>query len=313
MTDSVTKGGPLRIALASCDPYPPVADDEVLLRQALRARGADVEDPAWDAPIDWSRFDAVLIRTTWNYHERKEAFVAWSEATSAVTRLFHGPEVIRWNSDKRYLAALEARGVRLAETAWLAIGMPLAEAAREIRTRAERWTRGFLKPVVGANAWRTLAFDAGEAGLGQALAFLQAEATDANGRLTAGFMLQPYLASVESEGERSLIWIDGAPAHAIAKVPAPGDYRVQEDWGAKDFRIEAEPELRELATRAIDAAEAIVRQRLLYARIDTLRDAAGRLVLNELELVEPALFFRHAPETAERLAAALLARLATPA
>lgn len=299
-----------RIALASCDPYPPVADDEGGLRAALDTLGAGVEAPAWDAPLDWSRFDAVLIRTTWDYHERHADFVAWSERVARVTRLFHGPDVIRWNTDKSYLAALAAAGVPLAETRWLGIGMPLADALCAVADVAERWTRAFLKPIVGANAWRTLAFAGDPEGLASAARLLGTVATVATGdRLTAGFMLQPYFPSVESEGERSLVWIDGAPAHGVAKVPARGDYRVQEDWGAADFPIAPDPELTALAARAVGAAEAILGQRLLYARVDALRDRDGRLVLNELELVEPCLFFRHGPEAAERLARALLERL----
>ena len=297
-----------RIALASCGPFPPVADDEGPLCAALEALGACIEVPAWDAAVDWSRYDAVLIRTTWDYHERQAEFVAWSEHVASVTRLFHGPDVVRWNTDKSYLAALAAGGVPLAETVWLAAGMPLAGALRAITASAERWGRAFLKPIVGANSWRTLAFEADEAGLAAA-ATLLASVAGAAETLAAGFMLQPYLPSVETGGERSLIWIDGAPSHAVAKVPVRGDYRVQEDWGASDFGITAEPELADLATLAIRVAEGILGQRLLYGRADTLRDRDGRLVLVELELVEPCLFFRHGPDAGDRLARGLWARL----
>ncbi len=277
------------------------------MRAALEALGARVDAPPWDAEVDWAAYDAVLIRTTWDYHERRAEFVAWSERVASVTRLFHGPDVVRWNTDKSYLRALAAAGIPLAETVWLALGTPRVEALRAVSAAAARWGRAFLKPIVGANAWRTLAFAHDEAGLEAAARLLAAPGDGPH--LAAGFMLQPYLPSVEAEGERSVIWIDGALSHGVAKVPARGDYRVQEDWGASDVGTVPDPELADLATRAITAAETILGQRLLFGRADALRDRDGRLVLVELELVEPCLFFRHGPDAGERLARALWARL----
>lgn len=284
-----------RIAFASCDPFPPVVDDEEPLRAALRAHGLEVSDPPWDADVDWSRFAAVVLRTPWDYQFRADAFVAWCERASRVTRLFHGPGVVRWNIDKRYLAALAARGVPIAETIWIAAGQggeALAEAARR------GWTRGFLKPVVGANAAFTLRFALDEAGLAAAAAHLASFADKA-------FMLQPYLASVERAGELSLIVIDGEVTHGVRKIPTAGDYRVQEDWGARDEAWRPDEAALALARAALTEASAILGERLLYGRADLLLDERG-YVLNELELIEPALFFRHAPHAAARLADALV-------
>ena len=104
------------IALASCDPFPPVADDEEPLRAALRRRGFEVFDPPWDdRAFDWSRCAAVLLRCTWDYQRRAPEFLAWCERVATQTRLFHPPEVVRWNIDKRYLRALD---VPIAPTTW---------------------------------------------------------------------------------------------------------------------------------------------------------------------------------------------------
>jgi glutathione synthase/RimK-type ligase-like ATP-grasp enzyme len=118
-------------------------------------------------------------------------------------------------------------------------------------------------------------------------------------------LLQPYLGSVETAGERSAIFIDGAFSHAVRKVPVPGDYRVQDDFGAEDRPVELTAGERRLARAAVAAAGGD----LLYARVDLLADDRGRPRLSELELVEPSLFFRHHPAAAERLAGALLRRL----
>jgi len=286
-----------RIALASCDPFPAVVDDEEPLRSALRVRGYEVVDPAWDAAFDWASCAAVLLRCTWDYHTRCDEFVAWCERTARLTHLFHGPHIVRWNVDKRYLAQLAARGVPIAPTVWLD---PESVDLDAIRAAARGWRRGFLKPVVGANASDTLRFSCDEAGLEAALAHVRTTSVP--------FMLQPYLDSVERDGELSIIAIDGEPSHAIRKVPAAGDYRVQEDWGARDEPWLPDPAALKRARDALGAAADLLGERLLYGRVDLLKGDDG-YVLNELELVEPALFFRHSHATAERLAAALCARL----
>lgn len=284
------------IALASCDPFPPVADDEEPLRAALRRRGFDVFDPPWDdRAFDWSRCAAVLLRCTWDYQRRAAEFLAWCERVATQTRLFHPPEVVRWNIDKRYLRALD---VPIAPTTWLEPGDPLALEATIIEA-TRGWTRGFLKPVVGANAEGTLRFTPDADGIAAAVALA--------GRAPA--MLQPYLDSVEAQGELSIVTIDGRPSHALRKIPVAGDYRVQEDYGASDVPAEADGEAAAIATRAIARASEILGTRLLYGRVDLLGLPDGGWVLNELELIEPAMFFRQRPEAGEALAAALVARL----
>lgn len=281
-----------------------MVDDEEPLRSALRERGYEVVDPAWDADFEWSSCAAVLLRCTWDYHTRCGAFVAWCERTDRVTRLFHGPHIVRWNVDKRYLAQLAARGVPIAPTLWID-GRQVREPIGPIDERAIRAAlsgaqRGFLKPVIGANASDTLRFACDDAGFARALEHLR--------KTPGAFMLQPYLDAVERVGELSIITVDGAPAHGIRKVPAAGDYRVQEDWGARDEPWQPDPAALALAECALEAAASILGERLLYGRVDLLQSDAG-YVLNELELVEPALFFRHSHATAERLAAALCERI----
>ncbi len=239
----------------------------------------------WDDPsIDWSAFDAVLIRTTWDYQEKREAFVEWAERLPVP--LYNPADTVRWNTHKSYLRDLESRGVPVVPTEWLERG-----TRPDIASLCARrgWTRGFLKPCVGATSRETLRFDAGDPAA-------QAHAD----RLLAreDLMLQPYLARVETEGELSAIFIDGELTHGVRKVPVAGDYRVQDDFGAKDYPIDF-PDV-PLARRAVEAAG----RTLLYARADFLVGPHG-LVLTELELVEPSLFFRHNLRAADRLARAV--------
>lgn len=310
---------PTRLALATCSNLPDWEVDDRPLVAAFEARGVEVAEPVWDDPaVDWAGFDACLIRTTWDYMERPDEYLEWAERVATVTRLFNPPGAVRWNLHKRYLRDLEERGIPTVPTVWLPRGST-PEIAEILARRG--WRRAFLKPMVGATARETLRFATDEAGLARAQAHLD--------RLLPqeGLMLQPYLSRVETEGERSAIFFDGTSAgtdgrlafsHAVVKRPVPGDYRVQDDFGASDAPVALEP-------RELEVARAAVAQvaqsglwasgaegdgdRLLYGRVDLLRGDPQEVFVTELELIEPSLFFRHAREAAPRLAEALLRRL----
>lgn len=293
----------MRLALASQLDLPAWEVDDAPLHAALRAAGATIAQPGWDDPtVDWSGFDAVLLRTTWNYAWDRDAFVAWLWGISGQTRVLNRPRVAEWNSHKGYLIDLEAAGTAIAPTLWLDPKRPADLAA----LLAERgWDRGFIKPVFGQTARETLRFDTDPAGLAMAQAHVD--------RLlpAEGLMVQPYLARVETEGEFSVIFVDGQPCHGVRKIPVPGDYRVQDDFGATDQPWTPTEGLEDLSRQAMAAAELALalEEPLLYGRADWLRDDAGAWVLTELELIEPSLFFRHGPETAGVLADAWLRRL----
>lgn len=296
----------MRLAIASCRSLPAWEKDDLPLLQALRDGGAEVEVVAWDDEgVRWGEFDACLIRTTWDYWDdgeggdRREEFVAWTERVGAATRLFNPAPIIRWNTHKRYLRELERAGARLAPTLWLAQGsrIDLAETLRE-----RGWGDAFIKPQVGACARGTLRFKADEAGTAAAQAHLDSYLAQED------MLLQPYLRRVETEGETSLIFFDGAFSHAVQKIPVPGDYRVQDDFGASDRGAQVSAEQIAAAGALVEAAGG-EHAPLLYARVDMMRDDQGEWVLGELEAVEPSLFFRHDPAAAGRLAAALLRRV----
>lgn len=294
----------MRIALPSYRQLRQWEVDDQPLHEALQARGAVVAMPFWDEPgTDWASFDAVLIRTTWNYQEARDAFVLWAEHVESVTRLFNPARVVRWNTHKSYLHDLSRRGVRITPTVWLEPGRRV-DVTELCETH--RILRGFLKPMVGSTARETLRFTCDRDGLAAAQTHVD--------RLLPreGLMLQPYRENVETEGELSLIVIDGEPTHGVRKVPVPGDYRVQDDFDAADMPHTFTAAEMEGLTAVVSAAEAelgLDPGSLLYARVDVLRAPDGGLDLNELEIVEPSLFFRHGAAAAERLAAGLVARV----
>ena len=278
----------MKIALASCDNLPGWEVDDLPLIAELESLGAEVHTPAWTGEVDWDAFDATVIRTTWDYHTRPQEYLDW---TRTVPRLFNSLPVIEWNINKSYLRDLESRGIPIAPTIWIQTGAQasVADALDQLQT-----TTGFLKPLVGACASDTLRFNADE--IEQAQSFLDE-------RSNQEMMIQPYLRSVESEGELSAIFVDGEFTHGVQKIPVKGDYRVQDDFGAEDrpysFTQEEIHSMKTIFNHVPDGDS------LLYARVDYLRADDGLLLLNELELIEPSMFLRHSVEAAIKFANAI--------
>ncbi len=275
----------MRVAIASCAFVPEEFQDDPLLAAALRRREASVGRIAWDDPaINWHGFDLVVVRSTWDYTRRRDRFLAWAEGIGE--RLRNRPQVIRWNSDKRYLADLADRGIPVVPTVWGPDA--LDEAA------ARGWQELIVKPAVSAGARDTFRVPAGEA-------------RDTVGRVAhrGEVMVQPYLGSVAEHGELSVVLVDGAPTHAVLKRPAEGEFRVQLELGGAMRRITLDEETERAARRVVEAVD----QSLLYARVDMLRDDDGQLLLAELEVTEPSLYLSHAPEVVDVLAEAVLGRL----
>jgi glutathione synthase/RimK-type ligase-like ATP-grasp enzyme len=281
----VPVGRPVRvtIALATCAAFPDGDGDDRLLTAALpEARFAVWDDPA----VDWAAFDLVVIRSTWDYQDRHDAFLAWARS---VPRLVNPAEVIAWNTDKRYLA--EVPGA--VDTTFVARGGAFAAPAGEY----------VVKPSVSAGTRDTARFGPGEDARARALV----QRIHASGRTA---MVQPYLGAVDELGETALLFFDGAFSHAIRKGPllTPGADPHDDVFAAEDIEPrDPPPGERELAERVV----AHVRGRfgdLAYARVDVVPGPGGPQLL-ELELTEPSLFFAQGDGAAERFAVALRSRV----
>ena len=280
--------------LTLSDPADYVIDDD-LARRPLAALGWHVEAVPWDREgVRWAGFDAVVIRSPWDYQDRPDAFLAvLEEIERSGAPLFNGLDLVRWNLRKTYLRELEAKGVPIVPTVWRDRLRPgdLAAVHAEVGT-----DEVVVKPVVSANADGAFWLGrAGEEGLAA-----RCEATFADRAL----MAQPFVPAVVEEGEFSLFYFDGAHSHTILKTPKPRDFRVQEEHGGLIQAVHAEPAL--LAAGA--AAMRAIGEAPLYARADLVRSPAGPFWLMELELIEPALYFRMHADAPGRFAAALDAR-----
>lgn len=276
------------VALVTCAEFPVLPVDDHLLAEELRRRGLRAEPVVWDdSGFDWSQPKVCVLRSTWDYTTRLAEFLTWAERVATVTALWNPWEVIRWNTHKSYLRSLAEAGVAVAPTVWLETG----SSADLPGLMAEHgWTDAVVKPVVALSARETI----------RVSAHAPTEAQSHLDRVLAkeAVMVQPFFEAVESEGELSLLFIQGEFTHAIRKRPAPGDFRVQHEYGGREERVEPSGEELALGQAALRAAGF----ETLYARVDVMRGNGGQLCLMELELVEPSLFFGHAPEAASRLA-----------
>ena len=268
-------------------------DDEVPLAEALRARGHEPVVAVWADPgVDWAGFDAALIRSTWDYFRRRDEYVAWAFRAGALTRLFNPPELVRFTTHKFYLRELERGGAAIIPTEFVPAGSRVDLAAL---LEARGWTAAVLTPAVSADSFATLRATRGEPEAGQHHLDFHLRERD--------MMVQAYMPAVAEPGERCLVAIDGELSHAVRKrsLFLGGRHAGPEGLPVPIADDEAEAARRILAL--------VPGGPPLYARIDLVRDPAGRPRLMELELAEPSLFFAEGPGSAARLVAALERRV----
>lgn len=272
-----------------------VSDDDHVLRGALERRGVRVHPQVWGGTVP--RGAAVLIRSTWDYVDHPERFVAWLDHLDDQGAIVHNPTAtVRWNMHKRYLTDLAERGVAVVPTRVLdrGSGVTLDEVVS-----ATGWEDVVVKPAIAGSARLTIH----QAREGR-------EATERHlARLldTEDALVQPFVADVSARGEVSVVAVAGRPQHAVRKRAPAGEWRVQYEFGGTVEPIDLDVELVGAARAVLAALEVVP----LFARVDLAR-IDGRLHLMELELIEPNLFFDFVPQSAPALAEALVAALVDP-
>ncbi len=287
----------ISIALVTCTDIPDLEPDDRLLIEPLQARGADVTVAVWDDPnVDWNSFDLVVLRSPWDYTPRRDQFVAWADS---VKNLVNAAGIVEWNTDKRYLAELQAAGARVVSTTWVSPDQPNWDMPAE-----GEWV---IKPSVSAGSRDTGRYDlSSPEHRTHAAAHLKRLVT--SGRVA---MIQPYLEAVDTYGETALIFFGGAFSHAIRKGPMLDgpDLGVEGLYKAEAI-VPRTPSEAELDTaRAVLAAVPESLPAAVYARVDVIPGPDGRPTLVELELTEPSLFLEHSDGAPGRLADALIALL----
>jgi hypothetical protein len=264
-----------------------VFDDDLAIPH-LSELGWDVETVSWRKPdANWGQYDAVVIRTPWDYQKEPEAFLkTLDEIAASGARLANPVDICRWNYAKTYLQEIGDMGMNIVPTIWGedAPNEPLFDSW-QAQFNAEKI---IVKPTVSATAEYTYLLDK-----------FAPELTDVFA--ARPYMAQPFIESVVSEGEFSLFYFNGEYSHTILKTPKPKDFRVQEEHGGIITEVQPERPLKQTAEKILT----YIGEKLLYARIDLVRDADGIFKLMELELIEPALYLRMNEGAPKRFAEAI--------
>lgn len=261
------------------------------LDAALGARGIDGRWVCWDdRGVDWSAADLVAVRSTWDYHRRLPAFLAWARSVEGVAPVLNGAEVFAWNADKGYLVEL-ATEVPVVPTAVLAD----TDLVGGLTTALARWGTVVIKPCVGAGGRGVVVADS----LDDWRLF----------DLAAGpWVVQPLVESVRTSGETSVYVLGGRAVAQVDKSVAGDEVRVHEMYGGSSRPVPLDPDRARVAEQAVGAAARLRDADLAYARVD-LMEWEGEWAVSELELIEPGLYLDVDPGIAEPFADLVAARL----
>lgn len=274
--------------------------DLSLIVRALGDRGivADIVD--WhDAAADWSKYSMAIVRSPWDYHRRYSEFLQWLDVVSSQTTLHNSAEIIRWNTDKTYLAELIEAGIDVIPTRYVRNAEDIVLVSNEGMLERDI----VIKPTISAGSNNTERHEESPvkaaAHLGQLI----------DGGMAA--MVQPYQRFIDERGETGMLYFNGEFSHAFRKgaILATGEnikngLFVEEDIGPRDPNAQE----RELGEAVMNFVQNKFGTAPLYARVDVVRGSGGYPVLMELELAEPSLFLHTSPDSATRFASAVVAR-----
>ncbi len=281
----------MRIAFATFAKQPEIAADEEPLAAYLHQHGITVVPVIWDdSQADWKQYDAIVIRSTWDYYRKIEAFDAWLNTLEALgCKVLNPVPVMQWNKHKQYLKLFEEHGILVPEYAYC----QRHEAANLSTMLRERgWNKVVVKPAVSAGAFNTWV---------STTATAEADQEKLNAMLQeSDVFVQRFMDEINDE-ELSLLFFDKTYSHAVRKNAAAGDFRIQTQYGGTITPITPTPGV----LRAAEAVMELVDEPLLYARVDGLVGRDGRFYLMELELIEPRLYMAHSEHANENFYNAL--------
>lgn len=265
-----------------------ILEDDGLLQNELERQGISSVRVDWARKdVDWSQYKCVVFRTTWDYFDRFEEFSQWLSAVSKQTKLCNPYSIIKWNMDKHYLKDLESKGIPVTPSRFVEKGNTVNIEDEILKSG---WHELVIKPCVSGAARHTYRVNKLNA---------KAIETVVNELLKhESFVYQPFLESVLTQGEDTLMLFDGKFSHAIRKLAKPGDFRVQDDHGGTVHDYQPDAEQIEFAEKAMAVCSTLPS----YGRVDMVRDNQGKLALMELEMIEPELWLRKHPPSAKLFA-----------
>lgn len=265
-----------------------ILTEDEMATNALRSKGLRVHRVDWaDPDFDWTSTSSALFRTTWDYFHRFGEFSQWLNKVENLTQLINPAKQVKWNLDKHYLLDLNKSGVHIPQSLFLEVGYEhgLEEAYKQCG-----WDQAILKPAISGAARHTYVINAES--------IHQYRDVFDNLIRKEALMLQPFLHNVVSHGEIAFMLFGGKFSHAILKKAKDGDFRVQDDFGGTVHDYKPTQQEIEFAEQVISVVSPIP----VYARLDVVFDNQNQLTVSELELIEPELWFRNFPESANMLA-----------
>ncbi len=276
-----------------------ILEEDRLLSAALQERGWSTQRVDWSREdVDWSAYRGVVLRTTWDYFERFEAFEAWLDRLQGHGGVLNPLPTIRWNLDKHYLGELAAAGVPTIATQFVERGSDRSLASV---IAAQGWDEVVTKPAVSGAARQTYRVRADQVQAHEA-GFAELVEHEA-------MLVQPFMPGIVAHGEVTVVVMNGRPTHAVCKRAKAGDFRVQDDHGGTvHAHVATEAQLK-VAAQAVEACAATP----VYGRVDMVTGPDGVPQVMELELIEPELWLRFEPSAAAAFADAIVERLTPPA
>lgn len=283
-----------KIIFATYDEAPELnSEDSVLLGSLSKIDIVADVSPWSNQKTNWENYDAVIVRSTWDYYKRYSEFSQWLGQLQIIQKNVWNPvPVLKWNSNKKYLQEFEKKGIKIIPTIWLNKNdTPLEEIMKN-----NSWDRAVIKPTVSAGSFHTYN-----------LTIENSRKVERDIEPLFGqydFMLQPFMSEVVDEGEWSLLFFNGTFSHAVLKTPKSGDFRVQPKYGSLVRLVSPSEKIISDAKKIVWS----VNEPLLYARVDgIIRN--DEFYLMELELIEPMLFLGYSEHADQRFTNAIAERL----
>ena len=265
--------------------------EQELLKSAFESQGLKVDITYWDNPsYEWQQTKSVLFRTVWDYFERFDEFWEWLEQVKTKTRLINSYELIKWNIDKHYLRDLKNNDIQVVPTYFAdrENNISLQEIAN-----INDWKHIVIKPAISASAFNTYKITNDE--------IEQKEQLFHELLQTHDMLVQPFFPTISELGEASLMVFGGKFTHAILKKAKAGDFRVQDDFGGTVHDYNPTQEEIKFAEKVFQSCTSLP----IYGRVDIVWDSNKHIYLSELEIIEPELWIRNRPESANKIAEAV--------
>ena len=271
-----------------------LSEDELLSIELLK-RGISTQRVDWsDDQVDWTKADAAVVRTTWDYFNRFKTFDRWLDRVSQLIPFINTIELLRWNMDKHYLLDLEARGFPIVPSIFIEKGE--SRSLAEIHT-SSGWDEVILKPCVSGTARHTYRLDSRNSAAHEGILaeLLQEES----------MMLQEFHDTILDRGEVSHMVMNGNYTHSVLKQSKGDDFRIQANFGGTIHKYTASDKEKSLAESVFASCTPCP----VYGRLDIMWNAAGEPMIGELEIIEPDLWMRMSPDSAEQFAIGIANKL----